>query len=208
MKHYKHLKTILCVIEGCDKVGKTQLLQNLKTQYAPDDSVYIYEPPTSKKDRPDYKTDNKGYLKWPKDNYNNIIRDLEKLSNEYDMVIMRSLYIADLVYSNIFERKEISTPFLKKIRERYNIINHVIVFNTYNDYVAKCKRNNYDLEYDENEYNDIMNLYKEYAKKVFNEYGDLYRVSKVKYFTITKHLYKDFIEYMDSMYTILFKRSL
>ena len=202
MRKHPDKKTIICSIEGCDKVGKTHLLMNLKEQYKDDDTIYIYEREPEEYNKPDFH-DEKKINEWLYNINYNRYKKLLKLSKQYDVIIIRSLKIADLVYAQIYDREIVTEDIMKKLRKKFIIINHIIIFDSYLDYVKKCERKKYDILYKEKDYKTVIELFKQYSKELFN-YGELFRISKIKYYTSSKNLYKDFMTYMDNITKILY----
>lgn len=206
MKYFKDQKTLLFTIEGFDRTGKRTLLKNLKEKYKDDNSVYIYITPDDP-NKPDFREDVNIYQQWLAKTTQKQMEDIIKLSEKYDVIIKKDLLLSDLAFSEQFHRKLTVIDYMDELREHFTVINLVMLFASFNDYVSRIQKIKQLLKYNILDYKLTVDKFKTYSKRCFNMYGDLYHIHAQRYFHSPNTIAKDFMIYINSMRNVLFNRN-
>lgn len=146
MKYFKDQKALLFTIEGFDRTGKRTLLKNLKEKYKDDNSVYIYITPDDP-NKPDFREDVNIYQQWLAKTTQKQMEDIIKLSEKYDVIIKKDLLLSDLAFSEQFHRKLTVIDYMDELREHFTVINLVMLFASFNDYVSRIQKIKQLLKY-------------------------------------------------------------
>lgn len=206
MKYFKDQKALLFTIEGFDRTGKRTLLKNLKEKYKDDNSVYIYITPDDP-NKPDFREDVNIYQQWLAKTTQKQMEDIIKLSEKYDVIIKKDLLLSDLAFSEQFHRKLTVIDYMDELREHFTVINLVMLFSSFNDYVSRIQKIKQLLKYNILDYKLTVDKFKTYSKRCFNMYGDLYHIHAQRYFHSPNTIAKDFMIYINSMRNVLFNRN-
>ena len=206
MKYFKGQKALLFTIEGFDRTGKRTLLKNLKEKYKDDNSVYIYITPDDP-NKPDFREDVNIYQQWLAKTTQKQMEDIIKLSEKYDVIIKKDLLLSDLAFSEQFHRKLTVIDYMDELREHFTVINLVMLFASFNDYVSRIQKIKQLLKYNILDYKLTVDKFKTYSKRCFNMYGDLYHIHAQRYFHSPNTIAKDFMIYINSMRNVLFSRN-
>ena len=206
MKYFKDQKALLFTIEGFDRTGKRTLLKNLKEKYKDDNSVYIYITPDDP-NKPDFREDVNIYQQWLAKTTQKQMEDIIKLSEKYDVIIKKDLLLSDLTFSEQFHRKLTVIDYMDELREHFTVINLVMLFASFNDYVSRIQKIKQLLKYNILDYKLTVDKFKTYSKRCFNMYGDLYHIHAQRYFHSPNTIAKDFMTYINSMRNVLFNRN-
>lgn len=206
MKYFKDQKALLFTIEGFDRTGKRTLLKNLKEKYKDDNSVYIYITPDDP-NKPDFREDVNIYQQWLAKTTQKQMEDIIKLSEKYDVIIKKDLLLSDLAFSEQFHRKLTVIDYMDELREHFTVINLVMLFSSFNDYVSRIQKIKQLLKYDILDYKLTVDKFKTYSKRCFNMYGDLYHIHAQRYFHSPNTIAKDFMIYINAMRNVLFNRN-
>lgn len=206
MKYFKEQKALLFTIEGFDRTGKRTLLKNLKEKYKDDNSVYIYITPDDP-NKPDFREDVNKYQQWLAKSTQKQMEDIIKLSEKYDVIIKKDLLLSDLAFSEQFHRKLTVIDYMDELREHFTVINLVMLFSSFNDYVSRIQKIKQLLKYNILDYKLTVDKFKTYSKRCFNMYGDLYHIHAQRYFHSPNTIAKDFMIYINSMRNVLFSRN-
>lgn len=206
MKYFKDQKALLFTIEGFDRTGKRTLLKNLKEKYKDDNSVYIYITP-DEPNKPDFREDVNKYQQWLAKSTQKQMEDIIKLSEKYDVIIKKDLLLSDLAFSEQFHRKLTVIDYMDELREHFTVINLVMLFSSFNDYVSRIQKIKQLLKYNILDYKLTVDKFKTYSKRCFNMYGDLYHIHAQRYFHSPNTIAKDFMIYINSMRNVLFSRN-
>lgn len=206
MKYFKEQKALLFTIEGFDRTGKRTLLKNLKEKYKDDNSVYIYITPDDP-NKPDFREDVNKYQQWLAKTTQKQMEDIIKLSEKYDVIIKKDLLLSDLAFSEQFHRKLTVIDYMDELREHFTVINLVMLFSSFNDYVSRIQKIKQLLKYNILDYKLTVDKFKTYSKRCFNMYGDLYHIHAQRYFHSPNTIAKDFMIYINSMRNVLFSRN-
>lgn len=206
MKYFKDQKALLFTIEGFDRTGKRTLLKNLKEKYKDDNSVYIYITPDDP-NKPDFREDVNIYQQWLAKTTQKQMEDIIKLSEKYDVIIKKDLLLSDLAFSEQFHRKLTVIDYMDELREHFTVINLVMLFASFNDYVSRIQKIKQLLKYNILDYKLTVDKFKTYSKRCFNMYGDLYHIHAQRYFHSPNTIAKDFMTYINSMRNVLFNRN-
>lgn len=206
MKYFKDQKALLFTIEGFDRTGKRTLLKNLKEKYKDDNSVYIYITPDDP-NKPDFREDVNIYQQWLAKTTQKQMEDIIKLSEKYDVIIKKDLLLSDLAFSEQFHRKLTVIDYMDELREHFTVINLVMLFSSFNDYVSRIQKIKQLLKYNILDYKLTVDKFKTYSKRCFNMYGDLYHIHAQRYFHSPNTIAKDFMIYINSMRNVLFSRN-
>lgn len=206
MKYFKDQKALLFTIEGFDRTGKRTLLKNLKEKYKDDNSVYIYITPDDL-NKPDFREDVNKYQQWLAKSTQKQMEDIIKLSEKYDVIIKKDLLLSDLAFSEQFHRKLTVIDYMDELREHFTVINLVMLFSSFNDYVSCIQKIKQLLKYNILDYKLTVDKFKTYSKRCFNMYGDLYHIHAQRYFHSPNTIAKDFMIYINSMRNVLFSRN-
>ena len=206
MKYFKDQKALLFTIEGFDRTGKRTLLKNLKEKYKDDNSVYIYITPDDL-NKPDFREDVNIYQQWLAKTTQKQMEDIIKLSEKYDVIIKKDLLLSDLAFSEQFHRKLTVIDYMDELREHFTVINLVMLFASFNDYVSRIQKIKQLLKYNILDYKLTVDKFKTYSKRCFNMYGDLYHIHAQRYFHSPNTIAKDFMIYINSMRNVLFNRN-
>ena len=203
MKYFKDQKALLFTIEGFDRTGKRTLLKNLKEKYKDDNSVYIYITPDDP-NKPDFREDVNIYQQWLAKTTQKQMEDIIKLSEKYDVIIKKDLLLSDLAFSEQFHRKLTVIDYMDELREHFTVINLVMLFASFNDYVSRIQKIKQLLKYNILDYKLTVDKFKTYSKRCFNNYGDLYHIHAQRYFHSPNTIAKDFMTYINAMRNVLF----
>ena len=203
MKYFKDQKALLFTIEGFDRTGKRTLLKNLKEKYKDDNSVYIYITPDDP-NKPDFREDVNIYQQWLAKTTQKQMEDIIKLSEKYDVIIKKDLLLSDLAFSEQFNRKLKVIDYMDELREHFTVINLVMLFASFNDYVSRIQKIKQLLKYNILDYKLTVDKFKTYSKRCFNNYGDLYHIHAQRYFHSPNTIAKDFMTYINAMRNVLF----
>ena len=206
MKYFKDQKALLFTIEGFDCTGKRTLLKNLKEKYKDDNSVYIYITPDDP-NKPDFREDVNIYQQWLAKTTQKQMEDIIKLSEKYDVIIKKDLLLSDLAFSEQFHRKLTVIDYMDELREHFTVINLVMLFSSFNDYVSRIQKIKQLLKYNILDYKLTVDKFKTYSKRCFNMYGDLYHIHAQRYFHSPNTIAKDFMIYINAMRNVLFNRN-
>ena len=206
MKYFKDQKALLFTIEGFDRTGKRTLLKNLKKKYKDDNSVYIYITPDDP-NKPDFREDVNIYQQWLAKTTQKQMEDIIKLSEKYDVIIKKDLLLSDLAFSEQFHRKLTVIDYMDELREHFTVINLVMLFASFNDYVSRIQKIKQLLKYNILDYKLTVDKFKTYSKRCFNMYGDLYHIHAQRYFHSPNTIAKDFMIYINAMRNVLFNRN-
>lgn len=206
MKYFKDQKALLFTIDGFDRTGKRTLLKNLKEKYKDDNSVYIYITPDDP-NKPDFREDVNKYQQWLAKSTQKQMEDIIKLSEKYDVIIKKDLLLSDLAFSEQFHRKLTVIDYMDELREHFTVINLVMLFSSFNDYVSRIQKIKQLLKYNILDYKLTVDKFKTYSKRCFNMYGDLYHIHAQRYFHSPNTIAKDFMIYINSMRNVLFSRN-
>ena len=206
MKYFKDQKALLFTIEGFDRTGKRTLLKNLKEKYKDDNSVYIYITPDDP-NKPDFREDVNIYQQWLSKTTQKQMEDIIKLSEKYDVIIKKDLLLSDLAFSEQFHRKLTVIDYMDELREHFTVINLVMLFASFNDYVSRIQKIKQLLKYNILDYKLTVDKFKTYSKRCFNMYGDLYHIHAQRYFHSPNTIAKDFMIYINAMRNVLFNRN-
>ena len=206
MKYFKNQKALLFTIEGFDRTGKRTLLKNLMEKYKDDDSVFIYITPDDP-NKPDFRGDRNVYQQWLAKSTQKQMEDIMKLSEEYDVIIKKDLLLSDMTFSEQFNRKQTVQDYMDELREHFTVINLVMLFHSFNDYVSRIQKIKQLLKYNILDYKLTVDKFKKYSKRCFNNYGDLYHIHAQRYFHSPNTIAKDFMTYINSMRNVLFNRN-
>ena len=206
MKYFKDQKALLFTIEGFDRTGKRTLLKNLMEKYKDDNSVYIYITPDDP-NKPDFREDVNIYQQWLAKTTQKQMEDIIKLSEKYDVIIKKDLLLSDLAFSEQFHRKLTVIDYMDELREHFTVINLVMLFSSFNDYVSRIQKIKQLLKYNILDYKLTVDKFKTYSKRCFNMYGDLYHIHAQRYFHSPNTIAKDFMIYINSMRNVLFSRN-
>ena len=206
MKYFKDQKALLFTIEGFDRTGKRTLLKNLKEKYKDDNSVYIYITPDDP-NKPDFREDVNIYQQWLAKTTQKQMEDIIRLSEKYDVIIKKDLLLSDLAFSEQFHRKLTVIDYMDELREHFTVINLVMLFASFNDYVSRIQKIKQLLKYNILDYKLTVDKFKTYSKRCFNMYGDLYHIHAQRYFHSPNTIAKDFMIYINAMRNVLFNRN-
>ena len=206
MKYFKDQKALLFTIEGFDRTGKRTLLKNLKEKYKDDNSVYIYITPDDP-NKPDFREDVNIYQQWLAKTTQKQMEDIIKLSEKYDVIIKKDLLLSDLAFSEQFHRKLTVIDYMDELREHFTVINLVMLFASFNDYVSRIQKIKQLLKYNILDYKLTVDKFKTYSKRCFNMYGDLYHIHAQRYYHSPNTIAKDFMTYINAMRNVLFNRN-
>ena len=206
MKYFKDQKALLFTIEGFDRTGKRTLLKNLKEKYEDDNSVCIYITPDDP-NKPDFREDVNIYQQWLAKTTQKQMEDIIKLSEKYDVIIKKDLLLSDLTFSEQFHRKLTVIDYMDELREHFTVINLVMLFASFNDYVSRIQKIKQLLKYNILDYKLTVDKFKTYSKRCFNMYGDLYHIHAQRYFHSPNTIAKDFMTYINAMSHVLFNRN-
>lgn len=206
MKYFKDQKALLFTIEGFDRTGKRTLLKNLMEKYKDDNSVYIYITPDDP-NKPDFREDVNIYQQWLAKTTQKQMEDIIKLSEKYDVIIKKDLLLSDLAFSEQFHRKLTVIDYMDELREHFTVINLVMLFASFNDYVSRIQKIKQLLKYNILDYKLTVDKFKTYSKRCFNMYGDLYHIHAQRYFHSPNTIAKDFMIYINAMRNVLFNRN-
>lgn len=207
MKYFKNQKALLFTVEGFDRTGKRTLLRNLKEKFKDDNSIYVYETPDDP-NKPDFKTNSKVYQKWLEERTKKQIEDIISLSKEYDIIVKKDLLLSDICFSEYFHRDITVEKYMKQIRQNFTVINIVMLFTTYADYVSRIQKIKQLLKYNILDYKLLVEKFKKYSKRLFNLYGDLYHFEFQRYYTQPSQICKNVYTYINAMKSVLFSRNI
>lgn len=152
----------LIVIEGFDRCGKDTLMNDLYNLSLPNTYIYF----NNLEGLPKYNKEQENFLVWLNRFVNTQVNTINELFNKYDTVIMTRLIVSDEVYSTLFNREHTTIKYLKNLREDIELFNYCLLFKSYNEYLKRLQiLNDLTIQYNENDFNKINNLYKDIIEK-------------------------------------------
>lgn len=153
----------LIVIEGFDRCGKDTLMNDLYNLSLPNTYIYF----NNLEGLPKYNKEQENFLVWLNRFVNTQVNTINELFNKYDTVIMTRLIVSDEVYSTLFNREHTTIKYLKNLREDIELFNYCLLFESYNEYLKRLQiLNDLTIQYNENDFNKINNLYKDIIEKL------------------------------------------
>lgn len=157
------MKPKLIIFEGHDQTGKDTLINYIKSKH-PD--FYLYKQKTSEEQGIDYR-DKKQYEKWLYNYIDNQIKELKEISKEHKTIIMTRLLLSDNVFSDCFGRSHIvENNFKEDLYDFFDVINITILWDNYDEYLSRVKSSNGYIQYSEEEFNKIKELYEKYSNDI------------------------------------------
>ena len=169
-------KPNLYVIEGFDRIGKDFILNKIKTIPFTDGSNFVVF--SQHNNPPEYRNLSE-FEAWLKPFLENQADELISLSGSDNKdIIMSRLFSSEAVYSELFKRNNCVDNIFYKLKNYFNIKQIIILYSSYDQYLKRCNLLNTDIEYSEEEFNKINNLYKnnKYSKcldtAIFESNGD------------------------------------
>ena len=152
----------LIVIEGFDRCGKDTLMNDLYNLSLPNTYIYF----NNLEGLPKYNKEQENFLVWLNRFVNTQVNTINELFNKYDTVIMTRLIVSDEVYSTLFNREHTTIKYLKNLREDIELFNYCLLFESYNEYLKRLQiLNDLTIQYNENDFNKINNLYRDIIEK-------------------------------------------
>lgn len=148
-------KCQLNIIEGFDRIGKDSFLSNLAEKSYKNGAVYIQHPINL----PSYRKEPDEFVKWLKIYLEKQANDLIKLSN-YSAVTMTRLFVSDAVYGQLFDRKPIAEHIRRRLARYFDFNSISLIWKDFRNYEQRCEFVNEELEYSEEEFERIQNLYR------------------------------------------------
>lgn len=149
-------KNHLWVIEGFDRTGKDYLLEQLNNAAVSVPSEADYTVFIQNNDAPPYR-DTDSFLPWLKSLLN---KQADMLINLDTNVVMSRLFLSDGVYSELFGRPCVADSIFDRIKEHYTVHQIVLLYNDYQTYLDRCNVLNCEVEYSEDEFYELDNLYR------------------------------------------------
>ena len=157
---FSRKKCPLNIIEGFDRIGKDSFLSNLSDKAYKNGAVYIQHPVNL----PSYRKEPEEFVKWLKIYLEKQANDLIKLS-EYPAVTMTRLFVSDAVYGHLFDRKPVAEHVRRRLSRYFDFNSISLIWKDFSNYVQRCEFVNEELEYSEEEFERIQNLYRIETKK-------------------------------------------
>lgn len=157
---FSRKKCPLNIIEGFDRIGKDSFLSNLSYKAYNNGAVYIQHPVNL----PSYRKEPEEFVKWLKIYLEDQANDLIKLSN-YPAVTMTRLFVSDAVYGHLFDRKPVAEHVRRRLSRYFDFNSISLIWKDFPNYVQRCEFVNEELEYSEEEFERIQNLYRIETKK-------------------------------------------
>lgn len=152
-------KPYLIVIEGQDRTGKDTLINNLVEKYG----FYCYKQQEHEKTGVDYRNKEQ-YEKWVYNHINKIYNDLLEISKTNNIILLSRLWISDNVYSDLFGRNHIVEKYFKdKFKDKFNIKTFILLWENFDNYTTRLQNINENIEYEVDEFNHTIELYKKYG---------------------------------------------
>lgn len=154
-------KPFLIIIEGQDRTGKDTLINNLVNKY----NLYVYKQNPHEKTGVDYRNKEQ-YEKWVYNHIDTIYNNLLEISKTENIILLSRLWISDNVYSDLFGRNHIVEKYFKdKFKDTFNIKTFVLLWEDFDNYKQRLSYINEDIEYQVDEFNKTIELYKKYAEE-------------------------------------------
>ena len=157
---FSRKKCPLNIIEGFDRIGKDSFLSNLSDKAYKNGAVYIQHPVNL----PSYRKEPEEFVKWLKIYLEKQANDLIKLS-DYPAVTMTRLFVSDAVYGHLFDRKPVAEHVRRRLSRYFDFNSISLIWKDFPNYVQRCEFVNEELEYSEEEFERIQNLYRIETKK-------------------------------------------
>lgn len=152
-------KPYLIVIEGQDRTGKDTLINNLVEKYG----FYCYKQQEHEKTGVDYRNKEQ-YEKWVYNHIDKIYNDLLEISKTNKIILLSRLWISDNVYSDLFGRNHIVEKYFKdKFKDKFNIKTFILLWEDFDNYITRLQSINENIEYEVDEFNHTIELYKKYG---------------------------------------------
>lgn len=179
----------LFVIEGFDRSGKDTLMQDLYDLNLKDTHIYFND----LAGLPKYDKEQEQFLEWLNRLIDKQVNELNELFKVYDNVIMVRLVISDEVYSQLFNREHTTIKYMDKLKD-VQIFNYCILFKNYNEYLSRLSKiMDNKIQYNEEDFNQLNNLYKDVLDNSNYEYQIYYILSN----TTRKDIVNNFLCFYD-----------
>jgi hypothetical protein len=180
----------LIVIEGFDRCGKDTLMSDLSKQ---NNDFYIYGNDLT--GLPKYDKEQEEFLVWLNKFINKQVNDLNELFKTYDTIVMCRLLVSDEVYSTLFNREHTTIKYMDKLKD-VEIIHYCLLFNDYNEYINRLKKiGDNIIQYDENHFNMINQLYID----TLNSLNYKYHINYVYSYNSRRNILENFYKYYDKI---------
>lgn len=150
----------LIVIEGQDRCGKNTLIDDICNKY--DDICYY------KRKMGDEKVDysNNSCERYLFREYSSMLNEMIQLAKKYDYIIVDRTLLSDCVFADKNGRKHMfESYFMQSFNYYFDIRIIVLLFNSYDEYLMRLEMINEDVEFSEQQFNDIHILFEKYANK-------------------------------------------
>lgn len=168
-------KPKIFVIEGFDRIGKDTIFNLVKETFEKDpkyqwflekNEFYIQD--IDRSALPDYKKDPDNFFLWLVKHTKQEIRDINKILESGKNVIMVRFLLTDLVYADLFERPNIVECLAEN--ECYEIENFIMLWKSYDDYIARLECIDPDIklkdvEYDKPTFEYVQSIYLQFANR-------------------------------------------
>ena len=95
---------------------------------------------------------------------NKIYNDLLEISKTNKIILLSRLWISDNVYSDLFGRNHIVEKYFKdKFKDKFNIKTFILLWENFDNYITRLQNINENIEYEVDEFNHTIELYKKYG---------------------------------------------
>ena len=180
----------LIVIEGFDRCGKDTLMMDLSKQ---NNDFYIYGNDLT--GLPKYDKEQEEFLVWLNKFIDKQVNDLNELFKTYDTIVMCRLLVSDEVYSTLFNREHTTIKYMDQLKD-VEIIHYCLLFNDYDEYINRLKKiGDNIIQYDENYFNMINQLYID----TLNNLNYKYHINYIYSYTSQRNVLGDFYKYYDKI---------
>ena len=183
----------LFVIEGFDRSGKDTLIQDLYDLNLKNTHIYFND----LTGLPKYDKEQESFLEWLNRFINKQVNELNELFKIYDNIIMVRLLISDEVYSKLFNREHTTIKYMDQLKD-IQIFNYCILFKNYDEYLNRLSKiMDNKIQYNQEDFDNLNNLYKEVLDKSGYEYQIYYILSD----TTQKDIVNNFLSFYDKWNT-------
>lgn len=182
------MKPRLIVLEGFDRTGKDTLISMINTDNNFNGKFICYQQPSVEEEQVDY-TNPEEFKKFMLKHTRWLIDNLYEVAiqNPTKTIIVSRMWLTDNVFSDVFNREHVFEKYFKdELLKKFDVQNYIILFKDYNEYVSRCKLIGEQPDFNENQFNKICSLFKEYADQ-----NSLLNLIKCE--TSKSELFRDFI---------------
>jgi len=147
-------------MDGHDRSGKDTIMDSLSF-----DDYLVYKQPETEDQDVDYKDPEK-FKNFMVKYIRKVLDDLytmSKMNGTDRPIVISRLLLCDNVFSDIYGREHVVEKYFgKEIETNFNVINYIMLFRDYEEYVKRVEMIGSTIDFTEKEFDDIVSNYNHY----------------------------------------------